>query len=365
MNNSEQRPKFFKTLFNDFRQLLTDIFNGSFIRNIRKDYRDIQAFFLEQERRERLERMNWFRRFFYAVFWLFQILFFKLSSVRRVLLIIGLVLLFSSKNGQNADNSIILAGLLFLFILMLELKDKMIARTELEAGRSVQKALAPLQSPEIPGWDTWLFTRSANDVGGDLIDFIHIYEKRYTIAVGDVAGKGLAAALFMAKLQAVLRAIAPDYESLTGLFEKLNQIFHRDSLPNSFASLVCLEPSPSSSELKLVNAGHMPPLLIQNDSLKELDKGEPALGLMPATRYKEIHLKLVAGDVIIVYSDGITEALNEEEEFYGEDRLKQLLFRNRNLTAQKLGKLIVNDVDAFIGSARATDDLSIAVIRKL
>ena len=97
---------------------------------------------------------------------------------------------------------------ILLFILMLELKDKLLAREELEAGRAVQRALMPDSGPTIPGWDVSLFTRSANDVGGDLVDYVPLDDQRNGLVLGDVAGKGLPAALLMAKLQSTLRALA-------------------------------------------------------------------------------------------------------------------------------------------------------------
>jgi len=120
----------------------------------------------------------------------------------------------------------------------LELKDKLHAKTELEEGRSVQNALMPEENPKVDGWDIWLYTRPANDVGGDLLDFTKISENNYGISLGDVAGKGLSAALLMAKLQSTIRAIVPDYISLSEFGNKLNHIFCRDSLPKLFSSLI-------------------------------------------------------------------------------------------------------------------------------
>jgi serine phosphatase RsbU (regulator of sigma subunit) len=117
------------------------------------------------------------------------------------------------------------------------LKDKLLAHGELESGRAVQRAMIPEQAPLVPGWNLWLFTRSANEVGGDLVDFLRMNGDRFGIAIGDVAGKGLGAALFMVKIQATLRALTPDHDSLTDLASKLNRICPRWNA-TKFASLL-------------------------------------------------------------------------------------------------------------------------------
>jgi sigma-B regulation protein RsbU (phosphoserine phosphatase) len=257
----------------------------------------------------------------------------------------------------------ILGAMIFLFIILLELKDKLLAQEELEAGRSIQESLAPVTSPAVPHWDVWLFTRPANDVGGDLVDFMQINGNRYGIAIGDVAGKGLPAALLMAKLQSTLRALAPDYKLLNELAAKINSIFYRDSLPNRFASLLYIELLSTSNKLRFVNAGHFPPLHLKQSRITELEKGAPALGIMPQITLSEESLSLEKGDLFLVYSDGLTEARNEEGEFFGEDRLKELIIEARELSAEKAGQEILSAVETYVGEAPATDDLSMVVLR--
>lgn len=367
MNTKKDHPGFFKTIADDLGQLFNDLFSGEFLKKIKKDLREIQEFFLEEERIERLDKMNWIRRSIYSLFWLIQTLFFELSSFRRILLLIALILLISSpgSNAGNLNNDVVVSGLLFFFILLLELKDKTIARNELQAGRSVQRALTPIASPSVSGWDLWLYTKSANDVGGDLLDYFMINENRHGIALGDLAGKGLPAALHMAKLQAILRAIVPDFSSLAKMCTKLNQIFHRDRLPNSFASLVYLELAQESGDVRLVNAGHFPPLMIHNNSIDEMDKGAPALGLMAKTTYNDSLINLHAGDVLVIYSDGITEAMNETKQFFGEERLHNALLELQDEASENIGSGIIDLVDRFCGSEPTADDLSLAIIKKL
>ena len=365
MAKTDSEPKFFKTLFDDLGNFFSDLFSGEFFKQIKKDFHQIREYFLDKNREKRLQQMGRFKRFFYLIGWLFKSLFFRLSSFRRILLVIALLFILTARDQEDInEGKIIIAASLFLFIILLELKDKLLARDELEAGRTIQEALVPDPSPKVPGWDIWLFTRSANDVGGDLVDFMKINGQRYGLAIGDVAGKGLPAALLMAKLQSTLRALVPDYSSLSKLAQKINAIFYRDSLPNRFASMVYMEIKTDSNKIRFVNAGHFPPILLRRGVLKEMDKGAPALGIMPESTFSEESIETEKDDLFIIYSDGVTEARNEAGEFFGEDRFKTLLSTLDGFSAKSSGNKILETVDNFIGDALPNDDLTLVIIKK-
>ncbi|HES59728.1 MAG TPA: hypothetical protein ENO18_04780, partial [Caldithrix sp.] len=249
-------------------------------------------------------------------------------------------------------------------IIMLELKDKLLAKTELSEGRSIQSALMPNQNPAIPGWDVWMYSRPANDVGGDLVDYLPLDSNKYGLSLADVSGKGLGAALFMAKLQATIRALAPDYTSLSQFISKLNQIFHRDTIANRFASLLYLQIEAKNSEIKYINAGHFPPLIIEANKIRELSKGDVALGLSPSSSYKEQSIILNENEIFFVYSDGLTEAMSESSVFFGEQRLKDLLLQLKKYPANYIGENILKQVDYFMGEKDPTDDLSMIILKK-
>ena len=358
-------PKIGKTIWEDINR-------GDIKKTLRRDFYDLKEFFLDDERRERLSNMNWFKRWFLMMWWLLKSLFFNLTPVRRLLFIIAFILMLLSQQiitvtnsqYQTDTNFSLLAGLIILFILMLELKDKLLAKSELSEGRSIQFALMPDESPKIPGWDVWLFTRPANDVGGDLVDYLPLNSSQYGLMLADVSGKGLGAALFMAKLQATIRALAPDYDSLDKLGKKLNLIFHRDSISNRFASLLYIQLSPDSTNIRFMNAGHFPPMIIKDQKVSELMKGDPALGLSPKSNYKEKEIEFNDVDLLLVYSDGLTEAQDETGEFFGDLRLKNLLKNYKNETAIQMGKQILLEVDRFIGEANPTDDFSMIVLKR-
>ncbi|HLX11247.1 MAG TPA: PP2C family protein-serine/threonine phosphatase [Bacteroidota bacterium] len=351
--------------------LRDDILKGDLPRTMKREYRALKEFFLTDERRERLKQMRWFRAAIYTFGWLIQALFFKLTPLRRVLLLLALFIsIFASNievNGTSYNLSLNLnfvTGLILLFILMLELKDKLVARDELEAGRAVQTSLMPKRMPEVPGWSIWLYTRTANEVGGDLVDFQELDSGNYRIALADVAGKGLRAALLTAKIQATLRALAPDYVTVAETGSKLNKIFYRDTTRSFFASMVYLNLRKENGAVQFINAGHLPPIVLRKDVIDETKKGEPAIGIFPEIAYTQNTVELNTGDTLVIYSDGLTEAKNEMGGFYGTERLMRLLPRMQSLTVQECGERIVGDVDFFVGEAPVADDLSLVIARR-
>jgi sigma-B regulation protein RsbU (phosphoserine phosphatase) len=354
-----QQPEetgFWKTIRNDLN-------SGNFIETFRRDLKELKEYYLDEARRDQLQKMGKVKRWFLTGWWILKIFFLRLTSLRRILLLVGLILLLQDRG--NANNNPLLGGLIILFILMLELKDKLLAHHELAEGHAVQEALMPDRSPAVPGWQLWLFTRPANEVGGDLVDFLKINEQRFGLALGDVVGKGLGAALFMAKLQATLRAIFPDDTSLGDLGEKINRIFHRDTLPNSFASLIYLEIQANSGAVRFVNAGHMPPVILRPGQVEEMPAGGPALGLMPKANYSEQTVELSKGEVLVIYSDGVTEARNEAGDFFGEERLFEIFSRSAPLSATAIGERLLAEVTRFIGKAKPHDDLSLVVLKQV
>ncbi|HUI09300.1 MAG TPA: PP2C family protein-serine/threonine phosphatase [Bacteroidota bacterium] len=349
--------------------LRDDIAHGGIVDELRREAGEIEDFYLDQDERDRLQGKSALGRAALLSWWVVKHSILKLTSARRILLLLGIVLVFADISFSTEDNHLRfqftgLGAACLVLVIILELKDKLLARDELESGRAVQLAMSPEPSPAVPGWDVWLYTRSANEVGGDLVDFLRLEGGRSAAVVGDVAGKGLAAALFMVKIQSTLRALAPDYASPADLMAKLNAILLRDGLPGKFASLVYVAIDSPSGDIRLVNAGHMPPVVVSGEGVAELPKGNAALGLAPLTLFQGRDVHLAAGDTLVVYSDGVTEAQNSAGEFFGPDRFKALCAGCRGIAAQPFGMRILEAVSRFEGNARRRDDLSLVVLRK-
>jgi sigma-B regulation protein RsbU (phosphoserine phosphatase) len=338
---------------------------------VRRDFKDAKEFYLEEEHLQRLDGMGRFKRWFFTIIWLFKSLYLKLTPVRRILLVVSLFLILINVSGTIGETNVrfdsnlkIIGGIILLFILMLELKDKLLARDELIAGRAVQEALLPETKPDIPGWDVWLYSRPANDVGGDLIDIINLGSRSFGLALGDISGKGLPAALLMAKLQSTLRALVSEFDSIAALGKKINEIFFRDTVSKSFASLIYLQIKSGSESVKMLNAGHIPPVIKSKNGIQVTEKGDRALGISPRSGYSVKKILLKKNELLAIYSDGVIEAQNEAGEFFGTERLFHLLSRPEFENTGKLGESIVQAVEDFVGDSPRFDDLSLVLIRK-
>jgi len=363
--DKNREPRFGRVIREDLRR-------KDFKRTLQRDYEELKEFFIDDDRKKKLKEMGRLKRWLFTAGWLLKALFLKLTPARRLLLVVAFLLMLLSNdfeyNGEKVRVSIdmgVAAGAIVLFVLMLELKDKLLAKDELEAGRAVQSALLPERTPKVQGWSVWLFTRTANEVGGDLVDFQKVAADRFRMTLADVAGKGLSAALLTAKLQATVRALAPDIDSLSEVGTKLNRIFYRDSLRNVFASVVYLEVRSDTGDVKFINSGHLPPLLLRGTDIEEMPRGDAAIGILPEVTCTEHRVKLRNGDMLLVYSDGLSDAKNVAGEFFGTQRLLKLLPTLKDLGAPEAGEGIVAEVNRFVGDARVYDDLSLIVLKRL
>jgi phosphoserine phosphatase RsbU/P len=303
--------------------------------------------------------------------WLLKSLLLKLTPARRVLLALALFLLWArapllrvAGHSLKVDLGAVAIGLLLL-LLMLELKDKLVAKSELQAGRVVQQALLPTGAPQVAGWDVWISTRPANEVGGDLVDFVTREDGRVGLVLADVCGKGLPAALLAARLQATLLAFVPELPSLAALASKLHKVFRTRGLENRFATLVYLELEPGSPRIRLVNAGHMPPLVVGLGRVQPLSVGGPALGIPGAITHEEQSVALGEDETLVVYSDGVTEAMDEDDAFFGDERLLRSLRETAGRPAAEVARHLLASVEAFVGEARWHDDVSLVIVRRL
>jgi serine phosphatase RsbU (regulator of sigma subunit) len=349
-------------------RLKDDLRQGNYWNKLKEDYSELHEYFIDKEKNERLKYMGVFSRFFHLNWWLLKAMIFKLTPVRRLLFVLGFTFtLFGGivKYG-NADttNISILGGTILIFILMLELKDKLLAKSELGEGRQVQQALMPPEQPDAAGWDIWLYSFPANDVGGDLVDFIKRKDGSYILTVGDVSGKGLGAALFSIKLQSSLRALSGEPFELREIISKVNDLFYKDGIHSRFSSLISFTVKENSDKVTYVNAGHMPPIIYSDGKITELPKGDIALGLMDSPEFNLCELNLTKDDAIIAYSDGVVEAENQLHYFYGKARFLELIEKYGNEPAEKLGQKIIRDVNFFRNDYKIHDDISIAIIKR-
>jgi serine phosphatase RsbU (regulator of sigma subunit) len=363
-------PRLLETLRNDVRVVVDDVWRRGVTRSVGGTLASLEAFYLTREDRRRLAELSGLRRQLRRVWWFIRGLLMKLTSARRIMLAVALLSIVLGAWRIDIDTVHVgfrfqgLGTVLLFAVLVLELKDKLVARDELEAGRAVQLALMPTDTPQVPGWEVWLYTQPANDVGGDLVDHLPLVDQRHAVVLGDVTGKALPAALLAVKLQATIRALAPYFEDLGDFAAGMNRILYRDGLPTRFASLVYAVLTPHSGAVRLLNAGHMPPLLLRNGAVTTLPRGSMVLGMMPDVAFSEQRVDIEAGDTLVVYSDGVSEAMNDAEDFFGDERLDALVRQTAGMTAADTGALILAGVTTFVGEAEQSDDVSLMVLKR-
>jgi sigma-B regulation protein RsbU (phosphoserine phosphatase) len=242
---------------------------------------------------------------------------------------------------------------------------------DIEIARTVQQRLFPQEYPPIPGLDYAGACRAALGVGGDYYDFIPLSPTQLGIAIGDVSGKGVPAALLMATLRAYLRGAQTIHHQpdLTDVMRNLNKLVFESSDANRYATFFYGELDLASRTLTYVNAGHNPPMLFRHaDGGREalrLDVGGPVVGLMEECNYRQACVTLGSGDVLVAYTDGISEAMNAADEEWGEDRLMDAVRPNRAEAARTLIDRLMVCADAFVAGAPQHDDMTLLIVRAI
>ncbi len=234
-----------------------------------------------------------------------------------------------------------------------------------------QARLFPRGLPIVAGLDYSGACRAARGVGGDYYDFLPMGERRMGIALGDVSGKGLFAGLLMAGLQARLQSIAPRHGAdLERTMDEVNRAMHSTTDSNRYATLFFGLYDDATRSLTYVNAGHNPPFLLRPDPSRvsafrilRLGTGGTVIGLLEDARYQKETLTLLPGDILLAFTDGVTEARNETEEEFGEARLEALVSRHPDRPAAGVRDLILEEVDRFRGAMPQQDDITVVVAR--
>lgn len=236
---------------------------------------------------------------------------------------------------------------------------------DVEIAQQVQTRLFPRMAPEIPRLECHGVCRPARGVAGDYYDFLALDPHRTGIAVGDVAGKGLPAALLMASLQGALRSLAPlSAGGPSELARELNLQMHSLTESARFATLFWAIFDADARALTYVNAGHNLPMLLRAGGvLERLGIGGAPLGIFASTTYRQDTVRLAPGDLIVIFTDGITEAPNAAEEEYGEERLERLVRENADRPTSDLCQRILQAVDRFPDGEPQQDDMTIVAAR--
>ena len=240
-------------------------------------------------------------------------------------------------------------------------------RFEMEAARRIQQTFLPESTPRLEGFDMAAFSLPALEVGGDFYDFIPISQDKWGLVIADVSGKGFPAALFMALSRTYVRANAMGETTASGAICMANNLIAKDAKSGMFVTLFYAMLDLQKRQLHYVNAGHNPPLLCKGygGDIVLLNAHGIALGVMDEINLQEVELNLANNDVVVFYTDGITEAINGKEEQFGQERLIKLIAQNSSLPAQEIIDKIKSAVLDFTQGQAQFDDLTLVVLKSL
>jgi sigma-B regulation protein RsbU (phosphoserine phosphatase) len=238
---------------------------------------------------------------------------------------------------------------------------------QLEQAAEIQRGLLPVQAPSVAGVDLAGYNAACHTVGGDYYDFLPYPDGRVALLVGDVAGKGMPAALLMSSLQARVQVLFDDPENLAAHVTRLNRIITSNCPANRFITFFIGILNPQTGELTYVNAGHNPPLVAHGDgSVEKLDGTGLILGILPVATYAQKTCTLAPGDAVMLFSDGVTEAVRPDaDEEFGEDRLARSFSKIRDQDAQSIIECINQQVHDFTAGSPPADDITLVVAKRL
>ena len=314
------------------------------------------------------------RQFFWAILE-------KLTPARRVLLLIALVLIivpggewsWTAGSGQVKVFALdfhFYGGLLMFALLILEVADRVVMKRDLQIAKEIQVWLLPANPPQVPGLEIAFATRPANTVAGDYYDVFaraspDSENPAFLIAIADVAGKSVPAAMLMATFQASLKTLSSTPGPLTELVSRMNRYACSNSQNGRrFTTAFVAEFDPVSHRLTYVNAGHNNPILRRRSGLIErLEIGGMPLGIMEAASYQSGEVMIETGDLLVAFTDGVVEAENSLQQEYGEERFITMLHSGVMLSPAMLLNSILIDIDRFVGSAPQHDDVTCMLLR--
>jgi serine phosphatase RsbU (regulator of sigma subunit) len=294
-----------------------------------------------------------------AILW-FQPLF-SLARIRTVVVIVLI----------NATLAVIVGIALHTYDTMrrqieasfLALRRKEALERELEIAREVQRELLPRAAPSIPGLELAGVCRSAVGVGGDYYDYLPFGDDRLGLVVADVSGKGIPAALLMAGLQASVRSLGLTKLSPCDINGRLNEILHESTSASRYATFFFAFYDCRSRELTFSNAGHHPPLLVGADGTTRLTDGGRPIGILEGSVYGEGRRVLAAGELVAMFTDGVVETPNGDDEEFGEDRLIRLLTERRHENLDAIIQHVLKELERWSGGAPPHDDVTLVLAR--
>jgi sigma-B regulation protein RsbU (phosphoserine phosphatase) len=234
---------------------------------------------------------------------------------------------------------------------------------DLGAARELQKALLPTRPPQMDRLEVGVGLRPAREISGDLYDFFEHHDNQFGVAFGDVSGKGVAAALFGTMVGGLLRTLAPRRRSPAVLLKALNDALIERTVEGRYVTLLTLLWDPETSEVRVANAGSLPPIVYRDGECRKLQVAGVPLGLLPEREYEQRTYTAKSGDIMLLYSDGVTDHLNPPGEEFGRERVQEFLERHHDLPAQQIVDRLFEELDEFGEGASVYDDQTLMAFK--
>jgi serine phosphatase RsbU (regulator of sigma subunit) len=237
---------------------------------------------------------------------------------------------------------------------------------EQQVASEIQQRFLPATAPLVTGYELQGISFPCYEIGGDYYDFIQREGGKLVVALGDVSGKGTAAALLMSSLHAAVHAQADIHDSLVKTISAVNRYLVESIPPNRFVTLFYAELDPKDGDLAFLNAGHNPPLIVHaGGTMEQLAAGGLPLGIMANADFREGRTQLHPGDVLVIYSDGVSEATNPSGEEFGPTRLYEVVARNLDASAGGIRDRIESALTKFCQGTPAADDITLVICKRL
>ena len=374
------------------RDLTRDVTTEDLQRLFTRDTREAYRYFARGLDEEELAAQSWPRRQLLRIRQVFVAFTLKLSPARRALYVISLVtallgvfklyrgialinipfgvpffhILLPALRWEEGTLALLISLILVNLLVLLEVADRLTLKSELEIAREIQLAMLPAGTATVGDAEISGITRPANTVGGDFYDVLPLADGRVIVTIGDVAGKGSPAALLMALLLAVLRTLVDEELDPPPLMARLNKQICRHTPGSRFITLFYAVYTPGTGALTYVNAGQNPPLLRRRDgTIERLGGTGIALGMFESSTYDAVETVVTSGDMLVLYSDGITEAEDPSGHPFEESGLERVIGRHAHLPPSELATTVLREVEAHAKDSRFTDDLTILILKRL
>ena len=300
---------------------------------------------------------------------LFNAFLLKLSPGRRIFYLSAILIFAVGILGNNTPY-IIFSFLILNLLIAFELADKLIVKDEIILAKSIQKSLMPNSPCHNEHFEISAFSEAAKEVGGDYFDVIESPKSDKTfLVIGDISGKGMAAALYMVRVQAILQFLIENYDDLKKITIELKKYFAR-KLKNNYFLTLSIASIDKKGRIKFCRAGHLPLLYFshKNNSFNELAPRGIAIGFNDKGLFEKnlevASLKCEMDDIVCLYTDGVTEAMNAAKVQFGIDRVKNIIEENKEKNADEIKSILLSTINSFRGKVEMNDDISLIILKK-